>query len=126
MFRAERIKRKPNVAACFAAELSHHRQVSLIRSDDHAAAEEVKDRPFGRFRPFADDQARKSVDIDHLIMRLMVFRRKNAAAAVLLFDDLPDLIFRQPKCFLAPEILYALRNNKAKILILLPPLVSKS
>ena len=41
---AERIKRKPHVAAGVPHQLSHHRQITLIRPDDHAAAKKVKDR----------------------------------------------------------------------------------
>ena len=50
-----------------------------------------------RLRFFANNQARKSVHRDRLIVRLVTGRRKHPAVAILLFNTLFDLVLRQPK-----------------------------
>ena len=91
------MKRHIYVAVAFPAELAHDGQIALVGADDHAAAEKVKNGPLRRLRPFPNDQARKTVHLDRFVIRLMIPRRKNAAAPVLLFDDLQDFLLRQPK-----------------------------
>ena len=107
MLHAQGIKREPHIAAGVPHQLAHHGQVALVGADDHSAAEKVEDRTLGRPFIFADDQTRKAVYMDCLIVRLAVGGRKNATAAVLLFNDLFQFALRQTKrLFCAGELIY--------------------
>ena len=108
MFHAERVKRKPHITACLAAELAHHRQVALIGADHHAAAEEIENSTLGRLRTLSHNQAGKAVHCNHFIIRLAVGGRKNATMPVLLFNFLSQCILRQgERLFRAGELVYA-------------------
>ena len=105
VFHAERVKRKPHITAGLAAELAHHRQVTLVRADHHAAAKEIEDRALGRLRMLSHDQAGKAVYRDRFIICLAVGWRKNATMPVLLFDFLSQCILRQgERLFRAGEL----------------------
>ena len=108
VFHAERVKRKPHITAGLAAELAHHRQVTLIGADHHAAAKEIENRALGRLRMLSHDQAGKAVYRDRFIICIAVGGRKNATMPVLLFNFLSQCILRQgERLFRAGELVYA-------------------
>ena len=43
MLHAERVERKPHIAAGRTAQLTHDWQIALVRADHHTAAEEIED-----------------------------------------------------------------------------------
>ena len=111
---AQRVKREPHVAAGVLHQLAHDGQIPFIRADDHAAAEEIEDRTLGRRWMFSDDQARKAVHRDRFIMRLAVGGRKYAAIAVLLVNDLPNFLIRQPKRLFRAGKLVSCAQNRSE------------
>ena len=102
VFRTERIEREPHVAAGIPAQLAHDGQVALVGADDHAAAEEIEDRPLGGLRLFPDDQAGKAAYIDRFIVSLAIGGNEYAAVTILLFDHRHNFVLRQGKGLFRP------------------------
>ena len=106
MLHAQRIEWEPHITAGLTAQLAHHRQIALIGTDHHAAAEEIENSTLGRLRTLSHDQAGKAVHCNCFIIRLAVGGRKNTAVPVLLYDFLLQRILRQSEhLFRAGELI---------------------
>ena len=111
---AERVERKPYVAAGIEAELAHHGQIAHIRPEHHTSAVEIQYGALGRLLVLLRDQARKAVHIDHPVKRLMVLRIEYASIPIHLRNGLFKLILRQPKSLLRAGDLIPHAKHRSK------------